>query len=55
MSLIIKRPLTEEQKKYLANKDKPTQEDVRQAEDALFMSILLRLNALEDKANGSLS
>ena len=45
--MIIKKPLTQEQK------NNPTQKDILSAQDQLFMNILLRLNNLEVQ-NGNL-
>ena len=52
MSVAFKRPLTEEEKKILAAKLKPSAQDVQDATDNLFMNILLRLNEVEAKLEG---
>ena len=49
MSFIIRKPLTEEQKKFLANKAKPSAEEVQKATDELFLNLLLRVAELEAK------
>ena len=50
--MIIKKPLSEDDKKILADKEKPSAQMIQAAQDALFMSILTRLNDLErDKNN----
>lgn len=52
--MIIKRPLTEEQKKIIANKDKPSDADRQQALDDFVNYVGLKLLELEGKQNGSL-
>ena len=47
----VTRPLSADDKKILAGKSQPKDEDVRRAEDELFLNILLRLNALEEDKN----
>lgn len=54
MSFIVKRGLTKNQLEAKAAKTKPSQEEILAAQDALFMSILNRLNELEVQ-NGDLS
>ena len=54
MSFIIKRGLTKNQLEAKAAKTKPSQEDVLAAQDALFISILNRLDSLEAE-NGNVS
>lgn len=54
MSFIVKRGLTKNQLAMKAAKTKPSQEELLAAQDALFMSILNRLNELEVQ-NGDLS
>ena len=46
--MIINRPLTPEQIKA---QSQPSQEDIRQAQDALFMFLIERINELEAKLN----
>lgn len=46
---IIRKPLSEEQKKILADKEKPSAEEIQQAQDDLFMNLLTRVAELEDK------
>lgn len=50
MSLIIRKPLSDEQKKLLEAKTRPSAEDILNAQDDLFMNILTRLAELETKA-----
>ena len=50
MGIIIRRPLSDEQKKLLEAKTKPSAEDILNAQDDLFMNILTRLSELETKA-----
>ena len=50
MALIIRRPLSDEQKKILEAKSRPSAEDILNAQDDLFMNILTRLNELEMKS-----
>lgn len=52
--MVIRRPLTDEQKKYLANKSKPSQEAINAANEKLMNYITLKLLELEDKANGTI-
>ena len=49
MSLIIKRPLTQEQKKILAAKQKPSAGEIQNAQDQLFMYLLEKVAELEQK------
>ena len=49
MSFEFQRPLTAAERKILADKLKPSQEEQAAAQDQLFLNILLRLNELEDK------
>lgn len=45
--MIIKKPLTEEQKKKIAEREKPSQEEILNAQDQLFMYLLEKVDALE--------
>ena len=49
MSYIVKRPLTDEDKKIIEGKSKPSAEDIQRASDELFMNLLLRVAELESK------
>lgn len=49
MSLKISRPLSEDDKKILAAKSAPSEEDIRRAEDELFLNLLARVAELERK------
>ena len=49
MSLLIRKPVTAEQKKILEAKKKPSAEDVQKATDELFLNLLLRVAELEAK------
>ena len=49
MSFLIRKPLTEEQRKILENKTKPSAEEIQQATDELFLNLLLRVAELEAK------
>lgn len=46
---VIRKPLTEEQKEILKQKEKPSAEDVQQAQDQLFMYLLNKVAELEAK------
>lgn len=46
---IIKRPLTDEQKRKLSEREKPSQEDINAASDDLFMYLIEKINRLEEK------
>ena len=52
MSLIIKRPLTQEQKKILAAKQKPSAGEIQNAQDQLFMYLLEKVAELEIEFDG---
>ena len=47
MGQIFQRPLTQEQRKALAKKKKPTNEDILRGQDELFMNLLNRVATLE--------
>lgn len=47
--MVIKRPLTLEQKKILENKSKPSQDDILAAQDDLFMYLMTRIAELESQ------
>ena len=49
MSVVIKRPLNENDKKVLAAKTKPSAEDLQSAQDQLFMYLLGKVAELEQK------
>ncbi len=51
--MIISKPLTDEQKKILAAKTKPSAEEVLAAQDFLFMNLLQRVAQLEEKEKKS--
>lgn len=53
--MLIKRPLTEAQKKILANRTKPSEEAQLQAMKAFVDYAALKLGELEDKVNANLS
>lgn len=46
---IIRRPISEPQKEILAKKEKPSNEEVQQAQDQLFMYLLNKVAELEAK------
>lgn len=46
--MIIKKPLTEEQKKILAARTKPAQDDINAAASALFLHLMQRVADLEE-------
>lgn len=46
---IIRRPISEPQKEILASKEKPSAEEVQQAQDNLFMYLLNKVAELEAK------
>ena len=46
--MIVKRPLTDEQLKKIAEREKPSQEDILNAQDQLFLYILQKLDALDN-------
>lgn len=52
--MIIKKPLTEEQKKILAERTKPAQDDINQAANDLIWSLMQRVAKLEGETNGNL-
>lgn len=45
--MIIRKPLTEEQKKKIAEREKPSQEEIQHAIDELFIALINRVDALE--------
>lgn len=45
--MIIRKPLTEEQKKKLVDREKPSQEEVNHAIDELFVNLMNRVDELE--------
>ena len=47
--MIIKKPLTDEQKKKLADREKPSQEDLNHAIDELFINLMNRVDELEQE------
>ena len=49
MSIVIKRPITPEQRKLLEAKTKPSTEEIQAAQDALFMYLLEKVSELEQK------
>lgn len=53
--MIITRPLTDEQKRILANKDKPSEADQFQAMKDLAEYLFWKTIELEEKANANLS
>jgi len=53
--MIITRPLTDEQKRILANKDKPSEEAQLQAMKDLAEYLFWKTIELEEKANANLS
>lgn len=53
--MLIRQPLTEEQKKILLNKTKPSAEDIQAATDDLFMNLLSRVAELEAKKDENVS
>ena len=46
---IIRKPITEPQKEILGKKEKPSDDDVQQAQDRLFMYLLNKVAELEAK------
>lgn len=46
---IIRKPLSESQKETLKKKEKPSTEDVQQAQDQLFIYLLNKVAELEAK------
>ena len=47
--MIIRKPLTEEQKKKIAEREKPSQEEIQHAIDELFIALMNRVDALEQE------
>ena len=47
--MIIRKPLTEEQKKKLVDREKPSQEEVNHAIDELFIALMNRVDELEQE------
>lgn len=47
--MIIRRPLSNEQRKILENKSKPTPEDIQSAQDSLFMYLMQKVEQLESE------
>lgn len=47
--MIIRKPLTDEQKKKLAEREKPSQEEVNHAIDELFINLMNRVDELEQE------
>lgn len=45
--MIIRRPLSNEQRKILENKSKPAPEDIQSAQDSLFMYLIQKVDQLE--------
>ena len=45
--MIFRTPITDEQKKRLDERGKPTEAEIRRAEDELFLNIMQRLEVLE--------
>lgn len=48
MSLLVRKPLTDEQKERIVAKSKPSAEDIRRAQDDLFLNLMLRVAELEN-------
>lgn len=46
---IIRRPISDSQKETLKKKEKPSADDVQQAQDQLFMYLLNKVAELEAK------
>lgn len=49
--MIIKRPLTEEQLKKISDKEKPSPQEILQAQDQLFMYLLQKVELLENSSD----
>ena len=47
--MIIKKPLTEEQKKKLAAREVPSQEEINHSIDELFIALMNRVDELEQE------
>ena len=50
--MIIRRPITQEQIKKMEARTKPTQEDIQEATDNLFMYLLRKVEELEAGQGG---
>ena len=48
--MIERRPLSEEQQRKLKERERPSATDIQQAQDALFMYLLAKVEELERKA-----
>lgn len=45
--MIFRKPLTDEQKKRIAEREKPTQEEINQAADSLIMYLMEEVESLK--------